>query len=374
MTAEEILERGDYLAHFNPNHDPRNGQFTSGKSSGLSAGQKKALKYGAIAVGATLAAYGAYRLPGVQSAINNAIGYSMNAGRLSLKPRKTTGRKGSSKTRSVMYERITSGIKKKGAMIKAGVDRKDIKTHRLWTTRSMNDEGIRLEAGSVLQRIITDPTVDIRGAEHAYVAATEADKKVYAGFFAALKRFRSGAEKMYTMDMTTVSEIVSPSKQQRVQTFIDMYRENPADMATKLATFNKKIYGDQYRETTEQLIKKYSNMSTHELKNKGYYIFANSWFDDETGTFAAFKKRLVDQGFNAVIDDNDMRSYIQAERPLIIFDIPHTIGDVKVSELSADAIKQNMIDWQNMRHQYLYDVFEDDPLSYILSQTEQKVN
>lgn len=32
MTAEEILERGDYLAHFNPNHDPRNGQFAKGRS------------------------------------------------------------------------------------------------------------------------------------------------------------------------------------------------------------------------------------------------------------------------------------------------------------------------------------------------------
>ena len=48
MTAEEILERGDYIAHFNPNHDPRNGQFTKGhggsgsrKSSTKREGQRE---------------------------------------------------------------------------------------------------------------------------------------------------------------------------------------------------------------------------------------------------------------------------------------------------------------------------------------------
>lgn len=361
----------NYLAHFNPYHDPRNGQFTDGPKGrlngskttvgnagkrGLTDGQKKAIIAGAVAVGSLLAIYGVTKMPAVKRFVDNTATYSMNAGRLSFRPVKASGGKASSKTKGVLEEHLASGYKKYRMMKQAGVGERDIKLRKLWSSRKMDDNGIRLPPGSILQRIVDNPSAaeTIRSADSAFVAATAADKKNYGGFFAALKQFRSDAEMMYTMDMKTVSEIVSPSKKQRVQMFIDMYKENPRAMAEKLATFNKKIYGDQYKETVEELTEKYSKWNMRQLKNKGYYIFANSWFDQETGTFAELKKRLAEQGFNAVIDDNDKRSFVQSQAPLIVFDIPHSIGDISISELPKEQILQNMIDWQNMRHQDAY--------------------
>lgn len=322
------------------------------KTGGLSPSTKKKIAIAAGLLGSALAVYGLTRMVDVNQVIRN----SMDAGRLTFKKTAATGAsKAASKTSGVFEERVKSGIKKWGLMRKSGVDPNAIKMRKLWTFRSMDDDGMRIAPGSVLQRVISDPTnpESIKNAEYAFVAATDADKKNYAGFFASLKKFRSQAAKMYKADMTTISEIVSPSKKQRVQTFIDMYMEDPDKMSRTLAAFEKRQYGEQYRESVEELTKKFRNMSIRQLRNKGYYSFANSWFDQEAGTLSGFMSRLKKQGFNATIDDNDMRSFIQAEKPLIIFDLPGTIGNIRVSELTDDMIKQNMLDWQNMAHQYL---------------------
>lgn len=62
MTAEEILERGDYLAHFNPFHNPKNGQFAKKNGTGVKSVVKKAAVGAAIA-GVTFGAARAVAIP-----------------------------------------------------------------------------------------------------------------------------------------------------------------------------------------------------------------------------------------------------------------------------------------------------------------------
>ena len=55
MTAEEIIAKGDYLEHFNPFHNPKNGQFAKksggGITSSLSPRGKQVAKRAATAAG-----------------------------------------------------------------------------------------------------------------------------------------------------------------------------------------------------------------------------------------------------------------------------------------------------------------------------------
>ena len=55
MTAEEIIARGEYLEHFNPFHNPKNGQFAK-KSGGGSSDSKSSIHKKAVAVGVAGAA------------------------------------------------------------------------------------------------------------------------------------------------------------------------------------------------------------------------------------------------------------------------------------------------------------------------------
>ena len=258
--------------------------------------------------------------------------------------------KASSKTTSALQERVLSPFKKAGIMASNGVYDKDIRLHKLLTTRKMDDDGIRIKKGAVVQHVMSTPTKDLTNRDYLFVAATEADKKNYGGFFAALTKYRNDAEKMYKMEMTAMTDLVSPSRKERVDTFIEIYKENPAKVGQQLAEFNKRNYAGQYKESVEELTKKYSHMSMRELKNMGYYTYANSWFDQEAGTLKDMRAKLEKKGYNAIIDDNDKRSFVQSEAPLIVFNIMENLGNTKVSDLSTGEIRRNMIDWQNMKH------------------------
>lgn len=296
--------------------------------------------------------------PSQPSALARIATNSMDAGRLVLAKNYTnksyansgTKNKASSKTTGPLKERMTSPFKKSGIMARNGIDAKDINTFRLGTLRSLNDKGITVEKGKIVQHVMSTPTKDMTNRDYLFVAATDADKKNYAGFFAALTKYRNDADQMYKMEMTAMTDLVSPSKKERVRTFIEIYKEDPIKVGRQLAEFNKRNYADQYKETTDQLAKRYANMSMRELKKMGYYTYANSWFDQEAGTLKDMRAKLEKRGYNAIIDDNDKRSFIQSQAPLIVFNAQQNLGNVKISELSTKEINQNMVDWQKMKH------------------------
>lgn len=297
--------------------------------------------------------YSLNRNTNTSSRLKKISDYSTEAGKLSIrrsKQKSGNANKASSKTTGPLQERIMSPFKKTGIMASNGIHSSDIKTSKLFTTRSLGDKGIVVQKGSVVQHVMSTPVKDMSNRDYLFVAATAADKKNYGGFFAALTKYRNNVDQMYKMEMTAMTDIVSPSKKERVNTFLQIYKEDPVKVATQLAEFNKRNYAGQYKESTEQLVKKYSNMSTRQLKKMGYYTYANSWFDPEAGTLKDMRGKLEKKGYNAIIDDNDKRSFVQSQAPLIVFDVMNNLGDTKVSKLSNGEIRRNMIEWQNMKH------------------------
>lgn len=287
------------------------------------------------------------------SIIKKISDYTTAAGKFSIrkgKHKSGNASKASSKTTGPLQERVLSPFKKAGIMASNGIYTKDIKTHKLLTLRPMNDKGIRLSKGAIVQHVMSTPTKDLSNRDYLFVAATAADKKNYGGFFAALTKYRNNADKMYKMEMTALNDIVSPSKKERVNTFLEIYKEDPVKVSRQLAEFNKRNYAGQYKESVDELVDKYSHMSMRELKKMGYYTYANSWFDPEAGTLTDMRAKLEKKGYNAIIDDNDKRSFVQSQAPLIVFNIMDNLGNTKVSELTNGEIRRNMIDWQNMKH------------------------
>lgn len=278
--------------------------------------------------------------------------YSTASGQLSFKKRKNSGNasKASSKTTSPLQERFASPFKKAGIMASNGIHTSDIRPTKLFTARSLGDKGIRIRQGAIVQHIMSTPTKDLSNRDYLFVAATEADKKNYGGFFAALTKYRNDVDTMYKMNMTVVKDLVSPSKKERVNTFIEIYKNDPVRVSRQLAEFNKRNYAGQYKESVDELVKKYSHMSMRQLRNMGYYTYANSWFDPEAGTLRDMRDKLESRGYNAIIDDNDKRSFVQSEAPLIVFNLMDNLGDIKVTELSTGEMRRNMLDWQNMKH------------------------
>lgn len=289
-----------------------------------------------------------------KSKLKKISDYTMEAGKFSLRRPKHSSKnanKASNKTEDPLVDGLKAPFKKAGLMSTSGVRDNDIKIHRLFSSlRIKDDKGIKLTKGSVVQHIMTTPTKDLQNRDYLFVAATDVDKKNYGGFFAALTKYRNNVDTMYKMKLTALNDIVAPSKKERVDTFIKLYKDDPVKVSTQLAEFNKRNYSDQFKESTEQLVKKYRRMSMAQLKRMGYYTYANSWFDPEAGTLKDMKNELKKKGYNAIVDDNDKRSFMRAKSPLIVFDVLENFGNVKVSKLSNGEIRRNMIAWQNMKH------------------------
>lgn len=261
-----------------------------------------------------------------------------------------TANKGSSPTTSPLRNKVTSPFKKSAMMRSVGISAKDTRLGNRFVMPEIGkgDEDIMFRKGSVVQHVMTTPTKDLD--RHLFVAATPEDKANYAGFFAALTKYRNKVDTMYRMELKATETLVSPGKKKRVDEFIKLYNEDKVNISRELAEFNKREYGGYFKKDVDYYAKKFEGMSMKELKSEGYYTFFNSLFSSEYNRNQYFN-RLKSQGYNSVVDDNDKRSFMQSKAPLIVFNAQESLATKKVSELSMQEIQQNMIQWSRMKHE-----------------------
>lgn len=255
-----------------------------------------------------------------------------------------TKNKSSAPTTSDVVGKILQPFAKTVLAKRSGMSTKDLINSVLLSKKrhSKTDPDIVFRKGTVVQHIMSTPTKDLN--RHLFVSADETDKANYAGFYASLAKYRAKADKMYSMELTSKHALVSPGRKTRVDEFIKLYQNDKVNISRELAEFNKREYSGYFSKTTDYYAKKYENMSMHQLKTKGYDTFFNSLFSSEYNREKYFNQ-LKKQGYNAVIDDNDRRSFMQANNPLIVFNAKKDLGNVKVTELSDAEIRDNMKKW-----------------------------
>lgn len=260
-----------------------------------------------------------------------------------------TANKGSAPTTSPLRNKVTSPFKKTAMMRSVGISAKDARKGNKFVMPELtgHDKDIVFRKGSIVQHVMTTEDKDLN--RHLFVAATPEDKANYAGFFAALTKYRNKADMMYRMELKANETLISPGKQKRVEEFINLYNDDKVNISRELAEFNKREYGGYFKKDVDYYAKQFENMSMKELKSTGYYTFFNSLFSSDYNREQYFN-RLKSQGYNSVVDDNDKRSFMQSKAPLIVFNAQESLSKKKVSELSMEEIQQNMIKWSRMKH------------------------
>ena len=169
--------------------------------------------------------------------------------------------------------------------------------------------------------------------------ADESDKEghVFATFkgkdakgYASRNRFFSGGKKTFDMTMTATEDLISPSKKERVDTFIKLMMSDPK-------------FNEAYRaqKQTYQLIKNPSKAKKIEQTvdglKKEYDMFAVS-----LGGSAALRDRyfaeLNKKGYNMIIDDAD--AGIISNSPVIIFDRQKSLKVVSINEVNREYLRR----------------------------------
>jgi len=128
--------------------------------------------------------------------------------------------------------------------------------------------------------------------------------------------------------------------------------DNPIGVAKDIAKARRN-YGVS-KESNRKVIQRYRNMTMEELSEKGYDEFA-ALLTANMKSKHEFIQRLKVKGYNAVIDDNDVKTgWLQSQAPLLVFDAYKSLEQVSIKELTRSDIIKNIEDWTNMKHSYIF--------------------
>ena len=168
---------------------------------------------------------------------------------------------------------------------------------------------------------------------HAYVTFLKNDNERYKGFFGARLKGLSRGGKVYSVEMTAKNDLLSPSRKTRVDTFVEMYKDDPVlrkelgnyyKTRKKLSPMSEKFYQ-----------KKFSDLDGDELRTKGYDTFAQSLGGNQYIRDKYFKK-LSAKGYQFVIDDLDAGKF--GEAPAILFDRKRSVKYDGQTEVTGKEI------------------------------------
>lgn len=186
-------------------------------------------------------------------------------------------------------------------------------------------DAFTLKKGSHIHRSTYDPE-DANRDGHAFATFKMKDAKGYA----SRNKLFSGGKKTFDLSMIAKEDLISPSKKERINTFIELMINDPKF---------KEAY--QAQKQTYQLIKNPNKAKKIDQTIKGlekeYEMFAVSLGGNEELRKRYFSE-LNKKGYNMIIDDAD--AAIIANSPIIVFDRQKSLEVVSINEVNREYLKQ----------------------------------
>lgn len=206
------------------------------------------------------------------------------------------------------------------------------------------DEDIRIKKGTTGYRVQSSGKLE--GEGQTYVSFDKLDHFEYLsvaasgeGGVAIDARLPDGTGKYHSVQLKLTEDLIAPSYQKIMETFVDTIGDvgGPKEMARKLSLGN-------------DFIEDCKNMKMEECRDRAYEKFVMTFMRD-TEPRKAFIDSLKEQGYNAVIDENDKHfgkdSYTEA--PVIVFDKNKSLKVDKAFELSEKDVELlNESYWDNI--------------------------
>lgn len=182
-----------------------------------------------------------------------------------------------------------------------------------------------LKKGSHIHRS-TYNSEEINRDGHAFATFKIKDAKGYA----SRNKFFSGGKKTFDLTMIAKEDLISPSRKERVSTFVELMVNDPKF---------KEAY--QAQKQTYQLIKNPNKAKKIDQTIKGlekeYEMFAVSLGGNKELQKRYFSE-LNKKGYNMVIDDAD--AAIISNSPIIVFDRQKSLEVVSINEVNRKYLKQ----------------------------------
>lgn len=186
-------------------------------------------------------------------------------------------------------------------------------------------DAFTLKKGSHIHRSTYDAE-DANREGHAFASFKTKDAKGYA----SRNKLFSGGKKTFDLSMVAKEDLISPSKKERINTFIELMINDPKF---------KEAY--QTQKQTYQLFKNPKKAKKIEQTVKGlekeYRMFAVSLGGSEELRKRYFSE-LNKKGYNMIIDDAD--AGVVSNSPILIFDRKKSLKVISINEVNREYLKQ----------------------------------
>ena len=217
----------------------------------------------------------------------------------------------------------------------------------------------KIEKGTKFQRISTKAESTPKG-DRAYLSYTERDNDYYTEH---MTDFRGGVKNMYKVSYEAVKDIYVPKHERQVDEFLNLYRDKKVmvvdeiseelsrrqttsllDAKPEYISLGKDYIHNTYKQLYKEEIDKFDK--NNQLRDLGYQYFMMA-YSNTPKIRAEYQKRLKDQGYNAIVDDNDVRYNDmfkgKPEKSVIVFDPKDNLkisGSTKLTQKEYNKAKK----------------------------------
>lgn len=189
-----------------------------------------------------------------------------------------------------------------------------------------------IRKGTTIKRLsVRDESV---AAGHAYVTFLKKDTEHYKGFFGARLKAINNNAKVYSVTMKAKDDLLSPSRKERVNTFLELYKDDPI-LRKELGSYHKSDHHFFTPLPRKFYEKQYSQLKSEKIEKKGYDTFVRAIGGNDYVRSKYFE-RLANKGYSFVIDDMDAGRF--GEAPSIILDRVRSVKYEGQTELTSKEI------------------------------------
>lgn len=209
---------------------------------------------------------------------------------------------------------------------------------------------VHIKKGTKLHRLSVYDESKSKG--HAYVTYNKEDVNRYKGHFGTLLRLTK-RKKVYMHDLEASEDLNSPSKKERINTFIDIYSKDKENVGKILSDYKQQTENPLLKFVPAKwLQKRYSDLKGNDLLKKGYNTFVKAIGGNQQ-LRNTYLSKLKKKGYNFVQDDQDSGN--KGVEPGIVFNRKKSLKykgkqEVTVKEMGRNLVKYGIHVKGKQRH------------------------
>lgn len=215
------------------------------------------------------------------------------------------------------------------------------------------DDDIVIKKGSKQRHISEQREINLNDKEtYLYDPNNKHDKRVYEGAYSMYIELGKGYTNKYIHEYETLKDLRMPSNKRSVEIFIESYKKNPAPYANEMnqiKNYYREVGKQQSMSESNKKIASYdkdfdANTSKEDLAEYGYRTLnaLSTYGSRGSAAIRNYYESVKNDGYNALVDDNNRSIYNDAVQPIIVLNANKTLKEIGVIKQDRYDMYENL--------------------------------